>query len=69
MTGPAKLYRTYLHIKICLIFELQFAESFKAILVKSLYHDSKSLDSFNEEKTAYRTWISYREQETKLTNF
>ena len=50
-------------------FELQFAESFKAILVKSLYHASKSLGSFNEEKTAYRTSISYREQEIKLTNF
>ena len=42
----AKLYRTctYLRIKICLVFEFQFAESFKVILVKSLYCASKSLD-------------------------
>ena len=50
---------TYLHIKICPIFELQFAESFEAILVTTFLNHL----IFNEENTVYTTWISYREQE------
>ena len=46
--------RTYLHIKICPIFELRFAEYFKVILVKSLYHASNHL-IFNEENTVDTT--------------